>query len=385
MADDDGPKALPDPTDEAARTRRLLEDAQRLGRFGHFVHDLASGETRLSGGLREILELGDLPTPPLDQAGDLIGAEAVEALQTGLASLRPGEHVDLELGAHVGGRPLSLRATLRRGEGTEVLGVIQDITAEKIRRERLLRIDQLATIGALVTGVAHEVSNPLHAIRLNLPLLQRAWDDALRTLETLPGGPPTLAGLPFEEAREALPRMHTQMDQGTERIAELLKGLRHFGRPSRHAEQAVDLNEAIRTTVALTTARQRRATDRFSATLAADLPRVRGNLQDLQQVVAHLLLNALAAVDERDQAVGVATHHRDGQVVLVVHDEGAGMDADTLRKATLPFFTTRRQAGAVGLGLAVADQIVGQHGGRMHLTSTPGRGTTATVVLPALS
>ena len=106
---------------------------------------------------------------------------------------------------------------------------------------------------------------------------------------------------------------------------------------------------------------------------------MRGKRASLVQVVAALVLNACGAGEGHKLRIVVAAV--DGEAVLTVADEGAGMSADVLARAFEPFFTTRPEQ-RLGLGLCTAKAIVERHGGRISLASEPGKGTAATVVLP---
>jgi polar amino acid transport system substrate-binding protein len=129
----------------------------------------------------------------------------------------------------------------------------------------------------------------------------------------------------------------------------------------------------------------RRATRRFELALAPGLPPVQGSAQRLEQVVVNLLLNACQALPEAARGIRLATEHHPTlrEVVLEVVDEGAGIPAENLKRLLEPFFTTRREAGGTGLGLAVSARIAREHRGRLEFRSEVGIGTTARLILPA--
>ena len=108
----------------------------------------------------------------------------------------------------------------------------------------------------------------------------------------------------------------------------------------------------------------RKSTHRFSFLGDPELPRVRGNYYQLEQVVINLVNNACHALDSPEKLVSVETRNEaDGYVALVVKDEGIGIPAENLQHLMDPFFTTRRERGGSGLGLAVTSRIVRNHGG----------------------
>ena len=118
--------------------------------------------------------------------------------------------------------------------------------------------------------------------------------------------------------------------------------------------------------------------------LAADLPPIRGNHQRLEQVLVNLLVNACQALSDPAQSIGVATalDAARNEVRVEVRDEGQGIADDLLERVKDPFFTTKRDQGGTGLGLALSDRIVEDHGGRLELAPRKPRGTVATIVLP---
>lgn len=128
----------------------------------------------------------------------------------------------------------------------------------------------------------------------------------------------------------------------------------------------------------------RKSTDRFRLDTDPSIPPVRAGFVRLEQVVINLVMNACQALESRDKAVVVSTGLRaDGRTVfLEVRDEGRGMDAEALSHVKEPFYTSRRGEGGLGLGVPLSNSIVEAYGGRLFYTSTPGRGTTATIELP---
>jgi polar amino acid transport system substrate-binding protein len=128
----------------------------------------------------------------------------------------------------------------------------------------------------------------------------------------------------------------------------------------------------------------RKATHHFSTSYQEELPRVRGNLRRLEQVAINLILNACQSLSGTERAIRVETSldEEENRVVLTVADEGEGIPESVLARITDPFFTTRREAGGTGLGLAVAARIAEEHAGRLSFESEQGRGTVARLSLP---
>ena len=121
--------------------------------------------------------------------------------------------------------------------------------------------------------------------------------------------------------------------------------------------------------------------------MAETLPTVRGNSQQLEQVVINLLTNACHALDDPNQKIVVSTQvvNEGKEIAIVVQDEGVGIDEKFQQSVFDPFFTTKQDRDGTGLGLSISYQIIKNHGGRIELESKPAHGTTVTVYLQVAS
>lgn len=282
--------------------------------------------------------------------------------------------------------PIIIQSTriVHDGNVVGLRGVIMDITERKRAAEQLYQADKLASLGTLVAGVAHEISNPNMFIMLNAPVLRDLWTDALRMLEArdheTPVDPAAISELQ-KSGNEAL----ANIVQGAERIKHIVQELKDFAReqPTVLVER-VDVNRIIRSAVTLTWNRIKNTTDHFQADYSPELPAVQGNAQRIEQVIINLIVNACDAITARTQAVRVSSAfdaERD-TVVIRVADEGSGMTPETLARIFDPFFTTKRDGGGTGLGLSISSRVIEEHRGTLEYDSAPGRGTTAVVTLP---
>jgi signal transduction histidine kinase/HAMP domain-containing protein len=313
------------------------------------------------------------PLPP--------GPEPAEVL----LSSKAGPGIPIELG---------FSQTVWRGQPAEVV-ILRDITERRSREEkarqaqqRLLQADKLTSLGVLLAEMAHEINNPNQTILANASLLARACPDIVAMLDQyrLSEGGFLIGGLNREEFRELFPRLLEDIQSCAKRIEGIIRNLRSFAREDPFPVMSrLDLNEVVRSAVELAASNLRRATERFSLQLSPDLPSVNGNPQRLEQVVINLLLNACQALPSRSRGISVATACAGDrrQVFVEVRDEGNGISADHLDRLGEPFLTTRRASGGTGLGLYVARTILAEHGGSLGFSSRPGKGTRATVTLPA--
>lgn len=285
--------------------------------------------------------------------------------------------------------------TLHRQVALRTADLTREVTErkhaeEELRRnqQQLVQADKMAALGILVSGVAHEINNPTGLILLDLPKLKRAQTDAARILDGYHAehGEFRLGGIPYSDMREEIPRILDEMQEGAKRIKRIVSDLKDFARMDETGDVApVDLNAVASTALRLVDSTIRATTTRFQVSLGEGIPMVRGNPQRLEQVIVNLVINACQALPGPERGISVSTHYNGSlqSAVLRVQDEGSGIAPEHLNRLTDPFFTTKRDSGGTGLGLSVSAGIVQEHGGSISFDSTPGAGTTVTVMLPA--
>jgi two-component system NtrC family sensor kinase len=239
----------------------------------------------------------------------------------------------------------------------------------KAAHQKLLQTDRLASLGQLSASVAHEINNPLSGV-LNLAMLmQRILKDD--------GIPPDR----IPEYRKYL----SQVIQETSRVGRIVSDLLAFSRRSKPQTAMADLNNIVRTTVSLVSHKLSLANVVVEENLQADLPALRCDGSQVQQVVMNLIMNAAEATSPKNGGrVRVCTRVSEDKasLVLEVQDNGEGIPEDHLSKIFDPFFTTKGEGKGVGLGLAVVYGVVNAHSGDIEVESTPGSGTTFRVILP---
>lgn len=321
-----------------------------------------------------------------------------EKLLLFMKRLNADGHVTMELAATTKSGELfemEVNACVTTFGGEKAFLVVARDLSERKRRERedkererqLMQADKLITLGIMVAGVAHEVNNPNQFIVSNTLPLKKVWRDALPILEGYfeKNGSFKLAGGAYEKRKDQVFEMLDNILEGSQRINRIVEELRQYSRESPPSfEDNVDVNEVVRSGVSMLQAHIRKATDRFELNLAEPLPRVRGNRQQLGQVVVNIVQNACHALASRQDGVRVYTTYRkeEDAVAIVVEDDGSGIAPEDKGHLFDPFFTTRRTRGGVGLGLSICSTIIGQHGGAIEVDSTPGCGATFTVKLP---
>ncbi len=255
-------------------------------------------------------------------------------------------------------------------------------------QQQLIQADKLASLGILVSGVAHEINNPNSLLLMNLPIVAAAHEDSSGILAEYyqEHGEFSLAGIDYSRMRDELPLLHDEMFDAAKRIKRIVEDLKDFARPEPTSNfQTLDVNDVVQTAVRLVENSLNKATWHFTQQYAPDLPMVNGQRQRIEQVVVNLLLNACQALPDAECGISVVTRFiaESSEVCIEIRDQGTGIDPEHLTHVTDPFFTTKRESGGTGLGLSVSATIVQQHGGSLTFTSEAECGTVAALTLPA--
>ena len=334
----------------------------------------------------EIMPLDEKPT--FQDRIELLssGGTAPDLFETGM-TVKSGERIPVEA---------TLASLMDAENAVRIFITARDVTEKKraesqarLQREQLFQADKMATLGTLVSGVAHEINNPVTFIMLNAPILQQAWQAVLPILDdhNRDHGDFKVGRMDYSRLRERIPLLLANISDGAERVKTIVGELKDFARqgPSEMVDQ-VEINPIVAKAVGLVENLIKRSTHHFSAQYGPDIPRFKGNSQKIGQVVINLLVNACQALPDPGRAIRLTTNYEagDGQAVIEVTDGGCGMSAEVLQRIRNPFFTTKRESGGTGLGLAIADRIVEDHGGSMRFTSTVNQGTTVRVYLPIM-
>jgi PAS domain S-box-containing protein len=267
-------------------------------------------------------------------------------------------------------------------------GIDRDIT-ERIRsQEHMFQAAKMVSLGTLVSGVAHEINNPITSIMLNGPILQKIWTDTSPILDEYfkEHKDIRVAGISYSQMSERVPVLLSDIVEGTKRIKRIVDELKNFARqgPSTLTDD-VDINKAVKKAVRFASNLIKKATRHFSVDYAVNLPGIKGNTQHIEQVAINLIINACEALPDNGHSIQVVTEydHKSDSIAIKVRDQGEGMLPEVLERIGDPFFTTKRDGGGTGLGLAISTRIIKDHGGKIEFDSAPGEGTTVTVTIPA--
>ncbi|RMF73285.1 MAG: HAMP domain-containing protein [Acidobacteria bacterium] len=232
---------------------------------------------------------------------------------------------------------------------------------EQARQAQLAHTEKMAAVGALASGVAHEVNNPLGGILTCIENIQQNPDDA-----------------------EMRARYLDLIRDGLKRIERTVSNLLGFARPRAMRLEPTPINHSLRHVMELVRYQMVKQGIEAEWRLDPSEPQVLADHYQMEQLFLNLVLNAIAAMPDGGRLTLVSMR-RGTDVVAEVRDTGTGIPPGILDRIFDPFFTTREVGEGTGLGLAVSDMIVSAHGGRIEVDSEPGRGSTFRVVLPGLS
>ena len=287
----------------------------------------------------------------------------------------------------------------------EVERAHHELRAEVAARQQveleLRQAQKLEAIGRLAAGVAHEINTPVQFVSDSVHFIADAVSDCAPLMHryqqlaraSLAGslaadGEAVLAlerEVDFDYLLNQVPVAAARSLDGLARIATIVRSLKEFAHPGQKAASAVDLNQAIRSTLVIASHEYKLVAD--IETSFASLPPVWCHIGEINQVVLNVVVNAAHAIADVLPAggrgkIGVKTYLDDGGVVIEISDTGGGIPAEHRPRIFEPFFTTKGIGKGTGQGLAIARTVVEKHGGKLSFESVPGRGTTFFIHLP---
>jgi len=283
--------------------------------------------------------------------------------------------------------------------GAQSFLAIQKDLKEQVRQrsEEVIRNEQLASVGFLAAGVAHEINNPLAAIawsaealearlhRILHPVLQSADETTKDQAITVSNHGSALVGTDIETLRTYLRRIQDEAFR-CKGITERLLDFSRLGTVQR--KESTDMNEVVEDVVEMVRHLGPYRSQRVECELSDQPANAWACPQEMKQVVLNLVTNALESLDPDSKSglVRVKVQNRPelDQVHLVIEDNGCGMDQEVLKHLFEPFFTRRRDGRGTGLGLPITNRIITDHGGRITPRSDgPGMGSRFEIVLPS--
>jgi len=236
---------------------------------------------------------------------------------------------------------------------------------------------KLATLGTLIAGVAHEINTPLGALHSNHDTIRRALERLQVILED-----EVVDEHELEDVRRivrAIDGVTATNNMAVDRMVQIVRSLRTFGRVDRSDIDRVDLHEGIESTLAIVAHELKGRIDVLRE--YGDLPRVECFPNQVHQVFMNLIVNAAQAIRGRG-TITIRTGAKGEEVMFEVEDTGVGIPHENLARIFDPGFSTKGSRMGMGMGLLITSQIIDRHGGRIAVESEPGRGSVFTVHLP---
>jgi PAS domain S-box-containing protein len=366
--------------DEIRRSEMLLVEGQRISSTGTFSWLVDTDELTFSAQLKRIFGFETDSVVTFDGIGALVHPEDLPLLAEKMAEVRSGRdnpEYDIRL-LMADGSIKHLRVfgrVIKHESGRlECIGAVQDVTQSRLAaqahdklRSELAHVTRVMSLGAMTASIAHEVNQPLSGIITN----------ASTCLRMLAADPPNIK-VAQETARRTI--------RDGNRAADVITRLRALFSKQAPTIEPIDLNEAAREVIVLSSDDLKRSRVVLRAEFAEELPLVGGDRVQLQQVIINLLRNAcdaMSAIDDGPRMLLVRTEPgADDQVRLSVQDAGVGFGPEEAERLFEAFYTTK--SDGMGIGLAVSRSIIESHSGRLWAEPNDGPGATFAFSVPSL-
>ena len=365
--------------DALRRSEAYLAEAQRLSHTGSFGWNVSSGDLYWSAETHRIMQLDPATKPTLDLVLQRTHHDDRAHVQQLLDRVQRNagdwqlEHRLLMPDGSVKHLRVVARAEVEPSGELEYFGAVMDVTAVKQAEHELqeahaelAHVNRVTTLGELAASIAHEVNQPIAAVVTN----------AGAGLRWLGAAPPNL-----EEARQVL----TRIVRDGNRAGEVLGRIRALVKKAPLRRDELDINETIRDVIGLTSSEVQRNSVLLRMELARDLPRIRADRVQLQQVLLNLIVNAIEAMSTAEtgprELTIVSANDGPRGALVAVRDSGPGLDPQCSERLFNPFYTTKSEG--LGMGLAISRSIIEAHGGRLSAGPNERRGAVFQFSLPA--
>ncbi|MEW5807295.1 MAG: ATP-binding protein [Acidobacteriota bacterium] len=244
---------------------------------------------------------------------------------------------------------------------TGIVWVLSDITRQRQLHEQMMQAEKLSALGEMISGIAHELNNPLTSVMGYAQLLQNA---------SVP-----------KEVKKKLEVINSE----SKRCQRIVQNLLTFARKYKIEKKWFDLNGAIESVLQIISYQLRVSSIEVKKNYPQDLPRVMGDVHQIQQVLLNIFNNAMQALLEvkRKRKIMIKADFSDGKVLIEIKDNGPGIRKENISKIFDPFFTTKEPGKGTGLGLSIARTTIREHRGEINVVSNVDEGTSFLITLPA--
>lgn len=248
--------------------------------------------------------------------------------------------------------------------------ILRNQKREKVRFVQLIQTEKMATLGQMSASMAHELNTPLMFIQ----------GFCSRIRSTIKKN-----GHETEELNEYL----TDIDEGIERMSQIVNHLRNFTRESKNEKKLLDLKSVIKRAFVLFNEQLKNCNIQYEMNFSDDKALVYGDANRIEQGFINFISNSrdalISIADKNDKIIKVASYVENKTIVIIFEDNGTGIHAKNIDKIFDPFFTTKAAGLGTGLGLPIVNEIINEHRGTIEVSSELGKGTKFIIKIPSYS
>ncbi|GAB6182759.1 sensor histidine kinase [Thermodesulfovibrio hydrogeniphilus] len=265
----------------------------------------------------------------------------------------------------------------------------KDIT-EKIKNKeerrrknaQLIIQDKFKSIDLVTSSISHEIDNICNFMVNNLRIVLQAWDDVFKLIKEYEkeNGEFIVGGISSSEIDKVIPKLMMSLIEGIHRISDRMYDFKKYIKEGFISQASlVDVNEIIRRVINVLNYHISMYTDKFCLQLGESLPKIKVNIQKLEQVIVNLLTNAMQSLPNKKKAIQIFTGTKGNRVFIEIRDEGVGISKNLMPHIFEPFFSTK---GSSGLGLYLSKSIIEEYGGEIIINSEENIGTSVKIYFP---
>ena len=280
---------------------------------------------------------------------------------------------------------ISIYPIKETGDEKTAILYLQDITDKVLMERRMIQSEKMASLGFLISGIAHEINNPNNFISFNIPILNEYLEKLIPIVDAYAKEHPDLEffNMTYDEFRRDIFRLLENIQHGSQRIGKTVSDLKEFTRTNtENKKRKTHLKKVLEKAAAIC----RKKIERMVKTFEINLPN--SDLQiltvpdSLEQIIVNLLINAAQAADKEDSFVRMDVKRDLKELTIEITDNGTGIPKDRLNQVFDPFYTTKPPGEGTGLGLSVSHTLAEGIGGRIEVESQIGKGSTFRLKLP---